>query len=274
MRGRLLSARHLSARHLSARRLIGLAAVALLVCIALGLAPLPPQQDLAAAFAAPGAAHPLGTDDLGRDLLHQVGLGLRTSLALGLGATAIALLLGLGIGLAAGMGSALQDEVLMRGADVVASLPALLLAILVAALFGGSTVALAWVLGLTRWPLVARLVRVEVASLRQREFVLAARALGASPWRIARVHLLPHAATVARAALGILFGGAVVSEAALAFVGLGDPAVVSLGQLAASGFGFVTHAPWLWAAPVVVIVVLTASVAALGDALVDQDGGA
>ena len=91
---------------------------------------------------------------------------------------------------------------------------------------------------------------------------------------IARVHLLPHAATVARAALGILFGGAVVSEAALAFVGLGDPAVVSLGQLAASGFGFVTHAPWMWAAPVVVIVVLTASVAALGDALVDQDGGA
>ena len=95
MRGRLLSARHLSARHLSARRLIGLAAVALLVCIALGLAPLPPQQDLAAAFAAPGGAHPLGTDDLGRDLLHQVALGLRTSLALGLGATAIALLLGL-----------------------------------------------------------------------------------------------------------------------------------------------------------------------------------
>lgn len=225
------------------------------------------------AFLAPGWGHPLGTDDLGRDLLIQVALGVRTSLALGLGATAIALVLGLIVGLAAGLGSRRQDETLMRLADVVASLPAMLFAILVAALFGGSTAALAWVLGLTRWPLVARLVRMEAAALRQREFVLAARALGATPWRVARVHVLPHALTVARAALGILFGGAVVSEAALAFIGLGDPAVVSLGQLAASGFGFVTHAPWVWAAPVAGLVLLTASVAALGDALVGAEAG-
>jgi len=216
-------------------------------------------------FTPPGAAHPFGTDDLGRDLVREVARGLRTSLLLGLGATAIAMVVGTAVGLAAGMASPLADELLMRSADVIASLPPLIIAILVAALFGGSLPALAMVLGLTRWPLVARLVRAETASLRQRDFVLAAKALGATPTRVVLVHVLPHAATVALAAIGILFGGALVSEAALAFVGLGDPSVTSLGQLAANGFVFVSHAPWMWIAPTAAIVVLTVAVAIAAD---------
>ena len=121
------------------------------------------------------------------------------------------------------------------------------------------------VLGLTRWPLVARLVRMETASLRNRDFVLAAKALGATRLRVTLVHVLPHAATAALAATGILFGGALVSEAALAFVGLGDPAVPSLGQLAANGFVFVSHAPWMWMAPAAAIVALTVAIAVLAD---------
>lgn len=224
-----------------------------------------PDLPLADPFLPPGAAHPFGTDDLGRDMLHATAQGVRTSVLVGLGATALALLLGLAVGLAAGLADPPADDFLMRAADVVASLPALLVAILVAALFGGSVVALTLVLGLTRWPLVARLARVEAQALRAREFVLAARALGLSRRGILLRHVLPHVATVARSAAGILFGGALVSEAALAFVGLGDPARTSLGQLAANGFRFVVHAPWTWAVPVLAIGGLTALVAILAD---------
>jgi peptide/nickel transport system permease protein len=213
----------------------------------------------------PGLAHALGTDDLGRDMLLAIAQGARTSLLVGTGVTATALALGIGIGLAAGLGSRLTDEVLMRSADAVASLPTLVIAILVASLFGGSITALVAVMGLTRWPIVARLVRVEARSLRTREFVLATHALGASRFYVATRHILPHAATAALAATGILFGGALVSEAALAFVGLGDPSVTSLGQLAANGFAFVSHAPWMWAAPTAAIVLLTLGVTAAAD---------
>lgn len=227
--------------------------------------PDPALHAAAAPFVPPGAAHPLGTDDLGRDLLQLVLRGLRTSLLVGLGVTTLASLIGIVVGLAAGLGSALVDELLMRAADIVASLPTLVIAILVATVYAGSLTGLVLVLGLGRWPLVARLVRAEAAALRERDFVLAARALGASPWRVGRVHVLPHALSPALAASGILFGGALVSEAALAFVGLGDPSQTSLGQLAANGFAFVAHAPWMWIAPVVAIVALTVPVAMLTD---------
>lgn len=243
----------------------GTLATVLVVVVAAIVAPDPFLQAPSAPFVPPGADHPLGTDDLGRDLLPQVLHGLQTSLVVGLGVTMLALLIGVAVGLAAGLGSPLVDELLMRTADIVASLPTLVIAILVAAVFGGSIGALVLVLGLGRWPLVARLVRAETAALRERDFVIAARALGATPWRIARVHVLPHALTPAVTASGILFGGALVSEAALAFVGLGDPSRTSLGQLAANGFAFVAHAPWMWIAPVVAIVALTVPVAMLTD---------
>jgi peptide/nickel transport system permease protein len=237
---------------------------------ALAILILAPSGDLSglpsgAPMLSPSLTHPFGTDDLGRDLLAAVAQGARTSMLVGIGVTLLAQALGIAVGLAAGLGSPWIDELLMRGTEVVASLPTLIIAILVAALFGGSTAALVLVLGLTRWPLLARLVRAEAACLRNREFVLAARALGASSVRIAAVHVLPHVATVALAAAGIVFGGALVSEAALAFLGLGDPSVTSLGQLAANGFAFVHHAPWMWFAPAAAIVLLTGTVAILAD---------
>lgn len=204
-------------------------------------------------FVPPGFAHPLGTDDLGRDMLLAAAQGTRTSLTVGFGVTTIALALGFIVGLLAGFSTAWLDQGLMRFADIVASLPMFLIAVLVAALFGGSITNLILVMALTRWPIVARFVRVETASLRARDFVRAAEALGATPLRIALRHVLPNAATAPLASAGILFGGAMVSESALAFVGLGDPSVTSLGQLAANGFAFVLHAPWVWMTPVVII---------------------
>jgi ABC-type dipeptide/oligopeptide/nickel transport system permease subunit len=212
-------------------------------------------------FGAPSLSHPLGADDLGRDLLTALGQGARTSLMVGLGVTGLALGIGLLVGVTAGLAGGRTDALLMRAADVVASLPTLIIALLVAALFGGSLPALILVLGVTRWPLVARLARVETASLKAREFVRAAEALGAPGWRVALAHILPQVATVALASSSLLFGGALLSEAALAFLGLGDPSLTSLGQLAANGFLFVTFAPRLWIAPVLTLMALTALVA-------------
>lgn len=203
----------------------------------------------------------LGTDDFGRSMAVAIAQGARTSLLIGLAATTLALALGMTVGLLAGLSGSWLDEGLMRLADIVASLPVLILAILVSALFGGSVAALALMLGLTRWPLVARIVRLETMSLRTREFVRAAVALGVHPLRIAVRHVAPPASSAALATSGVLFGSAVLSEASLAFVGLGDPGVTSLGQLAANGFAFAYHAPWMWAAPVMAIMAMTAAVA-------------
>ncbi len=238
--------------------------------VALAVIVLVPQeswvnQPLGAPFLEPVWAHPFGSDDLGRDMFTAVLQGLRTSVLVGIGTIGLALALGVAVGVVAGLASDIVDELLMRTADIVQSLPTLLMAILVAAMLGGSITLLILVLGLTRWPLVARLVRVETRALRSREFVLAAVALGASTTTIMIRHVLPQVMTVAKAAAAILFGGALVSEAALAFVGLGDPSVTSLGQLAARGFQFVTHAPWMWAAPVGAICGLAFAVAAVAD---------
>lgn len=207
------------------------------------------QLPVAAPFLPPGPAHPLGTDDLGRDMLQAILQAGRTTAMVAGPATALALALGILAGMVAALGGRLADEGLMRLADIAAGLPTLLVAILVVALFGGSTVAVALVIGLTRWPMVARLVRVEVMALRQAEFIRAAEALGLSRLAIARRHMLPNVTAQAATATGILFGGAMVAEAALAFVGLGDPQATSWGQLLASGFAFADRAWWVWVVP-------------------------
>jgi peptide/nickel transport system permease protein len=214
-----------------------------------------------AALLSPRMAHPLGTDDLGRDLLAALLQGGRTSLTVAALATTLALTIGLLVGLTAGLGPAPLDEGLMRLAEITASLPALLLAVLVAALFGGSAWNLALLLGLTRWPVIARIVRIEVRSLLGQEFLRAAWALGAAPFHVARRHVLPHLAAPVLAAAGIVFGGAVVAEAALAFVGLGDPAVTSWGQMVAAGFAVLGLAWWVWLWPALMLVLVSGLVA-------------
>ncbi len=165
----------------------------------------------------------------------------------------------------AGLGPPLLDEAVMRLAEITVGLPVLLLAVLVAALFGGSAWNLALLLGLTRWPVIARIVRMEVRSLLGREFLQAAWALGAPALHVARRHLLPHLIGPVLAAAGIVFGGAVVAEAALAFVGLGDPAVTSWGQMVAAGFVMQGLAWWVWLWPAVMLVAVSGLVAVAAD---------
>ncbi|CAH0200120.1 ABC transporter permease [Roseomonas sp. CECT 9278] len=219
-----------------------------------------------AALQPPSIAHPLGTDDLGRDMLAAILQAGRGSLLVAAVATVLALLLGLAAGLAAGIGPPLLDQALMRLAEIVSSLPALLAAVLVAALFGGSGWHLALVLGFTRWPMVARILRAETQALLAREFLRAAWALGATPWQVARRHLLPCLAAPLLAGAGIVFGGAVLAEAALAFVGLGDPEAGSWGRMIAQGFAMLGLGWWLWLWPVATLVVVSGLVAvAAGD---------
>lgn len=247
----------MTARHIA---VAGLAAI-YLACLAFApggsLATLPGGP----ALLPPSPAHPFGTDDLGRDLLAAALQGGRTSLEVAVAATLLALLVGVAVGLLAGLGPPALDEAAMRLSEVVASLPALLLAVLVAALFGGSTGNLALVLGLTRWPVLSRIVRVEARALLQREFLRAAVALGAGPAHVARRHLLPNLAGPVSAAAAIVFGGAVVAEASLAFVGLGDPEATSWGQMAASGFALVGRAWWPWVVPTAALVLVSGLVA-------------
>lgn len=222
-----------------------------------GLADLP----LGPPFATPGATHPFGTDDLGRDLLAAMAQAGRTSLKVAGLATLVALGLGAAAGLAAGTAGRLADEGLMRLADMVAGLPTLLVALTCLSLFGGSWLAVALVIGFTRWPLVARLVRVEAQVLGRSEFVRAAKALGLSRTAVVRRHILPGVAVQLAAAAGILFGGALIAESAIAFVGLGDPSATSWGQLLAAGFTFADRAWWVWALPAAGLVAASALVA-------------
>jgi peptide/nickel transport system permease protein len=218
-------------------------------------------------FLPPGAAHPFGTDDLGRDMFLAVAQGARTSVTVGVVALSVATVLGLVVGLVAGLGPATADEALMRATDVVASLPTLLIAVLAAGFFGGGGMLVAVVLGLTRWTLIARLVRAEATTLSRREFYRAAVAMGCGPLRLAVVHVLPHVAAVVAPAASLVFGGAVLAEATLAFVGLGDPGRTSWGRLIAAGYGYVDDAWWMWAFPVAAICLTTTLVALTGDAI-------
>lgn len=241
-------------------------AIALLVALYLACLAFAPPGALATlpggvALHPPSLAHPLGTDDLGRDMLAALLQGGRSSLAVAAAATALALACGLAAGLLAGLGPLWLDEAMMRLAEITASLPTLLLAVLVAALFGGASWHLALLLGLTRWPMIARIIRIEVQRLRAAEFWRAAVALGASLPGLARRHLLPHLAAPLMAAAGIVFGGAVLAEAALAFVGLGDPGATSWGQMIAAGFGLIGLAWWVWLWPALLLVAVSGLVA-------------
>lgn len=242
------------------------AVVGLLIACSL-LAPPGSLASLAphAALIPPSLAHPLGTDDLGRDMLAALLQGGQTSLFVATVASALALLIGLGAGLVSGIGSAALDDAMMRVTEITASLPALLLAVLMAALFGGSSWNLALLLGVTRWPLIARIVRTETRALLARDFMRAAWALGVPPARIAWKHVLPHLAAPLRASGGIVFGGAIVSESALAFIGLGDPAATSWGQMVASGFAMFGLGWWMWLWPAAMIIAVTGLVAAASD---------
>ncbi|MEW6075203.1 MAG: ABC transporter permease [Candidatus Omnitrophota bacterium] len=180
----------------------------------------------------PSYAHPLGTDSLGRDLLSRIIYGARISLSIGIIAVGISLLIGVIAGSIAGYSGGLTDSVIMRCADIVLCFPTFFLILAVVAVLEPSIINIMVIIGLTSWMGIARLIRSEILSLKEREFIQAAKAIGASHIRIICRHLLPNAMgpVFVNATLGI--AGAILLESALSFLGLGvQPPVPSWGNI-------------------------------------------
>ena len=196
----------------------------------------------------------LGTDSLGRDLLSRLLHGIRHSVGLAALCVALALVVGVGVGATAGLAGGLPDEILMRGVEVLMSIPRLFLVLACAALFRPSIPLLVVVLGGTTWTGLARLVRAETLAFRESDLAQAARAAGSSAPRLVLRHLVPQVAPLLVVFARLRFADTIVLESALSFLGLGaPPPAVSLGDILASGREALYEAWWVGAAPGVLI---------------------
>lgn len=226
--------------------------------------------DLPASHLPPGGSHLLGTDALGRDVLARVLHGMRVSFLVGLVAAVIALVIGVPYGAAAGYFGGRLGGAMMRLVDIIYGVPLLLVVSLLAAFLGGGLSSVFLALGLVYWLEMARIVRAEVLSLKQREFVLAARLAGAGPWRIILRHMIPNAAGPIVVSLGFVVPQAVFAEAFLSFLGLGVRApAASLGSLVAAGYDSIRVAPWELLFPAAAISVIIIAFNLLSDGLRD-----
>lgn len=208
-----------------------LGALLALAVLAPVIAPHDPRALVGNALEAPSSRHLLGTDGIGQDVFSRVVWGTRTSLTVAVGAATLAVVLGVLVGLCAGLLGGFADMVAMRVVDVFLAVPGLPLLVLVAALVGANRVTLVVLIGLVRWPELARVVRGQASSLRQRGFVATARGFGGSPAWLLRRHLVPAVAPLIAAGFVTVAGMAVLMEAGLAFLGLADPTAVSWGLI-------------------------------------------
>lgn len=243
----------------------------LLLPAVLGLDPY--TSDLAAGFwAPPSAAHPLGTDDVGRDLLARLVYGGRTSLLVGLCAAGISGAVGVPLGLLAGYRRGPWEFWIMRLADVFQTFPSIVLVLCLVALVGPSVVNIILVLGLLGWTGIARLVYGNTLSVREKEYVTAVRALGGSTGTILRRNVLPNVISPVWCALPLRAGRAILSESSLSFLGVGiRTPQASWGNLIqyASNLAVLTGRPWVWLPPGVCIIVTVLCLQRIGDGLRD-----
>lgn len=237
------------------------------------LAPVDPFAVDGASLSPPSRAHPFGTDALGRDLYSGVLHGARTSLVVAASVAALTAVIGATIGLVAGYAGGWVDDVLMRLTELFQVLPRFFLALVVIAFFGPGLDRLILLLGLTSWPLLARVIRAETFALRTREFVEAARVQGASRARILLREVLPNALPPGIALLGLLVAQVILIEASLSFLGLGDPSVTSWGALASEAQRFLRVAWWLSLFPGLAITLAVLGLNLLGDAVTDALAG-
>ena len=250
-------------------------AVLLAALVVAALAPViaphnPLKQNLDDALARPSVHHPLGTDNVGRDVLSRVIWGTRISLVAGFASVAIALAVGGLLGLAAGYAGGRTDGLVMRLMDAVLSFPPLVLALALGAVLGAGLTGVVIALGVVYTPTFARLMRGQVLSITAREYVDAARALGAPGWRIAWRHVLPNATApiVIQASLSVAF--AILAEASLSFLGLGiQPPAASWGSMINAGRGYLQQAPWIVFGPGAALFVTVVGLNFVGDALRD-----
>jgi oligopeptide transport system permease protein len=228
------------------------------------------EQNLNAVLEGPSHAHLLGTDGLGRDVFTRLFYGARTSLAVGVFTQLIVLAIGLPIGALAGYAGGRVDNLLMRFVDIVYAFPDLLLIILIRAILGGSIYMIFLAIGLVAWVNVARLVRGQILTLKQRDFTTAARAMGGSGPYITVRHLLPN--SLGPIIVLITFGipRAIFAEAALSYIGIGvKPPTPSWGTMIFNGYQNIFGAPYLVVFPAIAVGILMLAFTFLGDGLRD-----
>jgi peptide/nickel transport system permease protein len=210
----------------------------------------PTAIDLRNAFAPPTVAHWLGTDDFGRDQLVRLLYGARVSLTIGLVAAAVNLTIGITLGAVAGFYGGRVDDLVVWLISTLRAIPTLFLLILIGSLFRLDPQGLAFLIGAISWPGVARIVRGQVLAVRQRDYILAARAIGAPDWRLLPRHVLPNVISIALVILGQDIGAVILTESALSYLGLGvQPPNASWGNMLSNAQRFLSSALWLVVAP-------------------------
>ena len=235
------------------------------------LAPMDPlEQNLSQRLEPPSPAHWLGMDQLGRDMLSRLLFGARISLIVGVGVVGTAGTFGTLVGLIAGYLGGLVDEALMRVTDIFLAFPALILAMAIAGALGPSLNNAMIAIAVVSWPVYARLVRGQVLSLREREFVEAARSLGASAPRILWRHILPNTLAPILVQASFDMGGAILSAAGLSFIGFGaQPPIPEWGVMISEGRKYISTQLWLSLFPGLAILFTVAAFNLIGDGLRD-----
>jgi peptide/nickel transport system permease protein len=250
----------------------------ILVAVVLGaaafgalIAPYPPDAiSLLERFRPPSATHLFGTDDYGRDLFSRVLAGARISVEVAAVVISISVTLGTLLGAIAGFFGGLVDEAIMRVTDLFLAFPALILAAAIAATWGGNLTTTVIALSTVYWPWYARLVRGQVLSLREREFVTAATVVGAGPWDIMRRHLLPNVLPYVIIQISLDIGYVILSTSALSFLGLGaQPPTPEWGGMMTDARGFMREAWWFPTFPGLALALTVLGFNLLGDGLRD-----
>lgn len=251
---------------------VGFGLLAVLVFVALFapvLSPGDPLRIAGRALTAPftDPAFPLGTDRLGRNVLAGIVHGARTSLLVGLAAALAALAIGLCVGLAAGFAGGIVEEALMRVVDAFQIVPSFLLALAFVSVIGASVPVVVLAIALGAWADPARLTRAQVLSVRERDYVASARVIGMHPVEIALREILPNVLPPVLALSAIIVAAAILTEAALSFLGLGDPNIVTWGSMIAEGRNVLRSSPFLSIFPGIALVLTVVAVYLLSEGL-------
>lgn len=250
-------------------------AVVLLLIIVSILAPVvapydPYKQSLREALQAPSRAHLLGTDSLGRDVLSRIIYGTRTSLAVGLASVGIGASIGMALGLVSGYFGGLLDTVIMRSVDALMTIPSLVFALAIGVALGGGLANVMISLGIALIPIYARLMRGQVLTVKETEFVVAARTIGCRDRRIMLRHILPNTLPPLIVLITLNLGIAILAEAGLSFLGLGiDPPGAAWGAMVSDGYRYILSNPLLSFAPGFCIILVVLAFNLMGDGLRD-----
>ena len=231
------------------------------------IAPYDPLKTSSETFQTPSTKFIFGTDDLGRDVFSGVIYGARTSILIGVSVALFSGLIGVIVGAGAGFAGGFWDDFLMRLTELFLIPPRFFLVLVIAALFGGSLFNLILILTLTYWTTTARLVRAEVLSLKERPFVEASKAMGASSFRTLFHEILPNAFPLIITQITLMVGGVILLESALEFVGIGDGSQISWGYMLHNGQHFIRDAWWIIAFPSLALAALVLSLNIIGDRL-------